>query len=372
MKEVLIVNTAGLGIGGITTNMINYITFLSEDYHFVVIETIYHNDIVVNNLNKLGCQVISLPNRKKELPRYYIKLRRIMKENHIDVVHVHGNSATMGLELNLAKRCNIPVRIAHCHNSQCDHPHLHKLLNMYFKKSYTDALACSQTAGEWIFGKGRFQVLPNGIDIETFRYSESVRNTMRKELNIEDKFVVGHTGHMNEQKNHEKLFSIFAELRKQVSNAHLLCVAGDDEIPEHLTELMGKLGIQENVTVLHHRSDVNELLQAMDVFVFPSRWEGFGIALLEAQAAGLPCVVSDKVIREINLSGDLRYVSLSSPDTEWVEEIHDVLDSGKCREDCNDALLECDYNIRNCISDLEKVYNRHDSLGIGKEYIDEK
>jgi glycosyltransferase involved in cell wall biosynthesis len=323
-----------------------------------------HMDFVVNQMidPRLKKEIeekqseIFLLNRNKRPLRYMRSIYHILKEKQYDVVHVHGNSATMAVDLLPAKLAKVPVRIAHSHSTQCDHKIIHKLLSPFFKSCYTEALACSAEAGERLFGKDGFRVLPNGIEVKKYAYSEDVRDKVRKEFHIEDNFVIGHVGYMNAPKNHKRLFQIFAKLRMQETRAHLLCVTGSETVPEYLQQEIETLGLQKHITILHQRKDVHELLQAVDVFVFPSVFEGFGIALLEAQAVGIPCVVSDVVVRKVDLLGIMQRVSLEESDEVWVEVI---LSAGKtkvnCRK-CNQRLQKSIYDINNCAQQLEKIY----------------
>lgn len=355
-KSVLIVNTVPFNKGGISTVIMNYylnINIQKFNIDFVInreIDSDYKECILEKGAN------IFILNRNRNLIKYAGSLYKIMKKNKYDIIHIHGNSATMLIDILPAMASKIKCRIVHCHNTECNHPNISKVFNILFKRTYTKALACSEAAGNWLFGKGNFEVLPNGIDMKQYRFSEIIRNEVRKELDLSDKFVVGHVGFMNEQKNHEKLFSVFNELKKVKSNVHLLCVTGNEEIPGHLVKLIEEYKIKNQITVLFQRSDVNRIMQAMDIFVFPSRWEGFGIVLLEAQAAGLPCVVSDQCIKEINLINQMKYVPLEGENHEWVKNILEIYNSNIDREKCNEILCGGIYDIKNCIDNLERIY----------------
>lgn len=358
MKKVLIVNTVEFAFGGITSVIMNYFEYLDPNK--------FHMDFVVNEkiedrfeqMIREKHSDIFILKRNKNPFKYMYSLYRILKKKHYDVVHVHGNSATMAVDLLPAKLAGCPIRIAHSHTNLCRHKIFHKLLKPLFQSCYTDSIACSKEAGEWIFGKGKFEVLPNGIQIEKYRYSENIRNKKRKELSLEDKFVLGHIGFMNEQKNHEKLFSVFAAIKKKMPKAHLLCITGDPYVPEQFINLLKELQIENDVTILHQRADVNELLQAMDIFVFPSLIEGFGIALLEAQAGGLPCAVSDRVVPEVDLVKNMSYIPLELSNEKWAKEVLFLYEKRKEPKACNDELLSGIYNIKNSVIQLETIYEK--------------
>lgn len=330
MTNVLIINTCGLGIGGITSHMINYSENLPKDIIISIVVTGVYEQSVIDVFTQRGFNIIFLPNRKTNPVKYIMKLKRILKQKKYDVIHVHGNSATMTIELGLAKKYKIKTRIAHCHNSQCDHPKLNSLLSHYFKGLYTDALACSDLAGEWIFGTGNYKVLHNAIDLNKYAFSNEVRNEYRKELNIdEDAIVIGHIGNMNEQKNQKFLIKVFSELLK--SKKAVLLLIGTGNLKNELIELAAKLKISNKIRFLGLRDDVSNLMCAMDIFVFPSRWEGLGMVAIEAQANGLPVLVSTAVPQEVCLSDKIRYLSLDEPTETWCADICELLSKSKSR-----------------------------------------
>ena len=230
MRKILIVNTSGLGMGGITTHMLNYIQALKQKGYegtFTIVVTGVRDEKILKSFVDLGCALEYLPDRKKELLRYIFSLSLLMLRQKFDVVHVHGNSSTMGLELSLAKMEKVPIRIAHCHNSKCEHPKVHKMLYPLLRASYTQAVACSTLAGDWIFGSGNYTVLPNAIDLQKFQYDPTIRKRYREKLKIDDEtLLIGHVGNFNEQKNHEFLINAFYEVQKQRKAKLILLGAG--------------------------------------------------------------------------------------------------------------------------------------------------
>lgn len=357
MKKILVVNTVPFGKGGISSVIMNYYENMDLtlfQMNFVVNEEI---DIDYKScMDEKGAGIFIL-NRNRNPIKYMFSLYQILKNEEYDVVHIHGNSATMVVETLPAVAANVKNRIVHCHNTKCNHPVISKILNILFKRTYKKALACSKAAGDWLFGEGNFEVLPNGIDTEKYRFSEETRVKVRDELGVKDKFVVGHVGFMNEQKNHEKLLAIFFELRRKKSNAHLLCVTGSPHVPLHIQKLIRKYDIEKNITVLFQRTDVNRLLQAMDVFVFPSKWEGLPVSAMEAQITGLPCVVSDKVTKEMDF-GDIRWQSIEDEPKVWVHAIMNIKQDNEDRKtyyDRNFSLIKR-YQISENVQMLENLY----------------
>ena len=201
------------------------------------------------------------------------------------------------------------------------------IVRTYFKKRMmphlTHLFMCGEESGKWLYGeknKSRFIMLNNAIDAASYTYDLSKREELRRQLGLADELVIGHVGRFNPQKNHPFLLDIFAALLRKEPNAVLLLVGGGEDMLK-IQAKAHALGIAEHVRFLGVRSDVADLMQAMDVFVFPSLYEGLGLVLIEAQAAGLPCVVSDTIPREAYLTDLVTAEKLSSSVEAWAEKI---------------------------------------------------
>lgn len=355
--KVLTVSTVELSMGGITTVIMNYYKNINKkevQMDFVVnrkIEACFEEIIKKNH-----SQIYILIRNKNPL-KYIFQLSAIIKENNYEVIHVHGNSATMVVDLLAAMIGGVKIRIAHCHNTECMHRVIHKLLMPVFDLTYTKALACSVEAGKWIFGEGNFDVLPNGISVNDYRFSRKDSIEIREELHLEDKLIIGHVGYMNRQKNHLKLLGILKELKGLHKNVHLLCVTGSDQIPDKLQQLIKDYHLENEVTVFFRRNDVNRLMQGMDVFVFPSLYEGLGIALLEAQAAGLPCIASDRVPIEVDIMGRIEFCPLEESNLDWAHRILTMeLPTDEERERCNNYMLHSEFDIKKSCKKIMALY----------------
>ncbi|WP_288230175.1 glycosyltransferase family 1 protein [uncultured Faecalicoccus sp.] len=238
------------------------------------------------------------------------------------IIHSHIDSMSY-LPLLTAKKAGIPVRIAHSHNTAIDKDFKYPLKQYFRLRINTvcnERLACGQKAGIFLFGNKEFKVIPNAIDAEMFYFNKEIRQIKREELGLTNEFVVGHVGRISYQKNHKFLVEIFNELLKMESNSILLLV-GVGEKEAEIREQIKKLGINEKVRFLGNRSDVNELYQAMDVFVMPSFFEGVPVVGVEAQFADLPCVFSDRVPREVMFNEKFEFVSLDKSAEEWAKSI---------------------------------------------------
>ena len=239
------------------------------------------------------------------------------------VVHVHQDCLSSVI-LKAAEGHGVPVRIAHSHNANQDR-NLKYPIKLWYRREIpryaTKLFACGKDAGDWMFGGAPYQILNNAIDAAAYACDLAKRMEMRRKLGLADELVVGHVGRFNPQKNHPFLLAIFAALLKKEPNAVLLLVGGGEDMPR-IQAKARELGIADHVRFLGVRSDVADLMQAMDVFVFPSSYEGLPVTMVEAQAAGLPCLISDKVPPECILTeGLVDVMPLSAGAEAWADAI---------------------------------------------------
>lgn len=289
-----------------------------------------------DTLKELGCNVYKLKGIWIRNPFDYIKYAKAMNnffKNHHDykVVHLHSSSKNY-MVLKYAKKYGIPIRIAHSHTTGFQtNNKTKKIIGNYFKKNLikyaTNYFACSKIAGEWLFDKSivsssKFKVIHNGVDINKYIFNDKIRNNIRKTYNIgKDTMVIGHAGRFVEQKNHKFLINIFKEYNEINKNSILLLV-GEGILMNEIKEYTQKIGISSKVIFTGYKSNVNDYMQAMDVFVLPSKSEGLGLVLIEAQASGLPCFTSKDVVpKEAKVSNQLNFVSLNLSAREWAEII---------------------------------------------------
>ena len=276
------------------------------------------------------------------------------------IIHGHLGS-TAAIYLSIAKRFGL-FTIAHSHSSGTDHSLRNLIYSIYSYRTrfIADQLfACSEIAGRDRYGKkADIIVLRNAIDPEEFQYSADVSHRIRGALGIEGKTVIGHIGRFVKPKNHEYLLDVFQELLKRKPDSVLLLV-GDGELRGRIESKANALGIWENVVFTGVRSDVSDLLQAMDILVFPSLYEGLPLTLVEAQAAGLPCVISDRVPQECMFTKDLvSVVALDDPVDCWVDQILSCIE-GKQRHSRTEDVRTAGYDVHMTANWLQEFYRKN-------------
>lgn len=361
MIKVLMVVKA-LEKTGVTSVMMAYFDHINKEKFQVdfACGDVYDN-CYREHIEKYGGRFFSIANRDKNLFGYIVKLSKIIKQEHYDVVHVHGNSAMIFPELLSAAIAGVPVRIAHSHNTQCNHPKLDKLMRPLFNMLYTHGIGCSQEAGRWMFGDRTFTVIKNGTDTLRFAFNKQSRETIRQRIAVKDEYLIGHVGYFNNQKNQDRIIEITAELINRGKNIKTILV-GDGFRKAEMEAKAKALGVEDSIIFYGNCDNVNEIMSAMDVFVFPSFFEGFPLVLLEAQASGLHCVSSNAVTRKTaEATNAVSFVSLQSNDEQWIEAIENGIETtyGKRVEKSNFAiemLSQYGYDYRQIVEDLENYY----------------
>lgn len=294
---------------------------------------------------------------------YWKAVDRFFELHHdYDVVHVHSGPKNYYI-LKAARKWGIPVRVAHSHNTgfQSKNPMsimLGNLLKTPMKKNATQWVGCSKLACEWLFGKGcvekgKAKVILNAIDCDLFTYNEKIREEVRQGLGVTDKFVIGHVGRFEPQKNHMFLLDIFAEVINRRKDACLLLV-GTGSLMERVKQKAMTLGLIDKVKFLGFRSDRERIMQAMDTFVFPSIYEGLSVVLIEAQASGMPVFVSDSTTTEVSYSPYIKFLPLKRSASDWAEEI---ISRGTVeRKNMKSEIKKAGFEIHEMIDNLYKLY----------------
>ena len=318
----------------------------------------YEDEII-----SLGGKIYRSYYRRKEL---FKKGRKSIKKffiQHPEItgVHMHANTIhPMFKVLQVAKKMGIKIRILHSHNSNymSKLKIKDKLYEKYARKKLknvtTNLLACSEDAGKWMFHTNNFKVIKNGIDVNKFRFNQNIRDEIRKELNLSENFVVGHVGRMNYQKNPIYLLEIFKKIYEKDNTARLLYV-GDGNMREEVEKYINNNSLKGKVILTGAVDNPYRYFCAMDVFCLPSRFEGLGIVLLEAQANGLKCYTTNMVPKETNIIGNVEYISLDETKEKWATEILKEKQEGR-KSEVDNYFKQARYDIKSTVEDIQKIY----------------
>lgn len=358
-----------MGRGGLETMLMNYYRHI--DHSKVQFDFLTHREFdgdYDKEIMELGGNIYHLSNLNP-LSTSYKKLLNDFFKNHSEYKIVHSHLDCMaGIPLKYAKLNNVPVRIAHAHNSNQTKDLKYPLKLFYkrnIKKNSNYLFACGDEAGKWMFNTDNFKVLNNAINARDYTFNINIRNDKRKEFGIsDDSILVGHVGRFFPQKNHEFLIDIFNQFHKYHPNSYLMLV-GEGELKTSIQDKVRTLGLEDNVIFTGLRSDVNDLLQAMDIFLFPSLYEGLPVSIIEAQAAGLSCLISNKVPIECKKTDLVYQLDLEDSVNVWSDKIYEL--SRITRRDTYDEIKKSGFDIVENAKWLENFY-----IGLYKKAIGEE
>lgn len=318
-------NMKGGGVEAVVMNYYRHVDRSKVQFDFVVTESSTY--VPRDEMESLGAHVFTVP--------AYTHLRVFQKASYElfkahpewKIVHSHMNALSV-FPLKQAKNAGIPVRIAHSHSSFGHGEPVRNaaktVLKHFANTCPTNRFACSKSAGDWLFGKGMpYEIVHNAIELDRFFFSAEARAQARADLGLfGGEFVVGHVGRFMKTKNQEFLLEAFARLL-QLRPESILCFAGTGETEASVKSSAAELGIADRVRFLGQREDANRLYQAFDAFALPSLYEGLGLVGVEAQAAGLPCVLSDRITHEVDLTHTCDFVSIDSPQA-WTDALASI------------------------------------------------
>ena len=321
------------GSGGIESFLCNVLLYLDmRAVQLDVVAVVLAESIFTERLRKRSVRFFELSGDQRDLRKSCAQFRELLERERYDVVHLHIFHGLSLYYACLAEQAGVPVRIAHSHNSALRRSMtrpvkmlLHEAAKARYTGAATELWACSKPAAAFLFSKRAlgvkgYQFIPNGIEIGRFRFDPPARAEVRKELGLEDQLVIGNVGRLCCQKNQTFLLDVFSEVQRQKAESRLLLV-GKGECYSRLTEQAKRLGIADKVLFYGAASRVERLFWAMDAFVLPSRFEGLPVTAIEAQAAGLPCLLSDSITEECHVSADVCTLPLNAPPRQWAERI---------------------------------------------------
>lgn len=369
MKKILII-PGGLQMGGAERVAANISTYAPEgefEFHYLVFEG--YDNVYGPEIESRGGRVITVPPPSAGYWAYAHRLYRLIRENRYDAVHSH-TMFNSGINLTAAKRAGVPIRIAHSHTTRTEtkvsviQKLYERVMQRLIARSATDLLACGVEAGQWLFGERLFSqrgiVIHNGIDTDAFAFSASNREKIREKYGLPaHAFVIGHSGTLSGLKNQEFLIRLLPEIRRTVPDARLMLLGrGSDAELARLKKAAADCGMTEPVLFCGGVMNVSECLSAMDVFAFPSRREGTPLALIEAQANGLPCIISDRIPGDAILTDLVKPLPLGSSDL-WRDALigaHRSVPERYARE-----IENAGYSIKTAFLPIYRIYRGKDA-----------
>ena len=315
---------------------------------------------------KYGFKIHNFTTTQRENPELFRQEIVDILSSGYDVLQLHTSFWRGFLIEEIAMEIGLPKVIVHSHSSAIDIANPQKREQMYaehlrfkeqFATSYaTDFWACSSEAADWLFGeqvpREEIKIMRNAIDVEKFTYKEEIRELYRKELRLDGKFVIGNTCRFEYQKNHEFLIRVFAEVHKKYPQTVLLLVGGGQKLSA-MKQLVKACGIENAVQFLGWRDDIDKIYQAIDLYCLPSLFEGLPIVLVEAQAAGLKCLASSNITREVEITKNIQYIDLK--EELWIQAIEEFV-PGYMRSNVSQEIQESGFDIRDQIKIIEAEY----------------
>lgn len=363
-KAKVLVIAASLRIGGaekVARDIALHVQPGRYEFHYIV----FGEDIGAyeHQLQEKGCTIFHLAEPSDSYSQFLKALRKLMKTHRYDIVHAH-NMFNCGLSMLVAKINGVPIRITHSHSALVNGGGLvktayEKLMRFLILTCSTDLVGCGEKAGQRLFGEKawakRGNLILNGIDIASFAYDVQKRSTIRGQLALGDRFVLGHAGHLVEVKNQAFLLDLMPEVLKHRPEAMLLLLGEGPDQPM-LEQKIRDMGLKNHVIMTGNVTNVADYLSAMDVFVFPSLYEGLPLSILEVQANGLPCVISDSVPPDVFLTDLIHPLSLQDAKEIWVDMI--VAQERKETERYNCQLRGSDYAVEIAMEKIYRIYEK--------------
>lgn len=362
MRRVL--QMTGLNRGGLETFVMNVYRKIDRNKIQFDFLTETPDGDYAEEIRSMGGRIFPIRPRNKGFVAYYRALDSFFAghSNEYCAVHQHISSLSLASSLYYARKYGIRTRVLHSHSSSISANKLHYLLH-YSTKLFvpylaTDYFGCSDKALDWMFNgtgvRSKAKMINNGIDVNLFRYNDEKRHVVRKELGIDGCHVLGHVGRFSTVKNHRFLINIFHNYHQNHPNSKLLLV-GNGGLMDDVRKQVKDLQLADDVLFLGVRTDIPDLLQAMDIFVMPSLFEGLPVSLVEAQCTGLPVLVTDVVSHDTEMTEAFHYMSLENSAEEWADEINTILSSYR-RRDNSEAIARHGFDINTTVSELSQLY----------------
>lgn len=364
--KVLNIITGGLKSDGITTSWLSFCKEFNKEIinipftmDFASIDELSFASIEKKFIDE-GFITPRLPPRYYSPFKYAIRLYKLLKDRQYDIIHVNGSSSLMIIEILIGWFAGVKVRISHSRNTSCHHNLINFMFKGLFNRLCNGKIACGKDAGEWLFGNHQYDIIYNGKDLNRFSYDLKYREDIRKKIEIENKFVIGHVGRFNNQKNHPFLIDVFEETLKKIPQSVLMLI-GEGPLEGQVRDLVNSKNLSDKVIFTGAVDNVQDYLQGVDIMVFPSKYEGLPNVVLEWQAMGIPSVISDKITDECIVSDFVKMENIDGTVDEWVNSIIDLYkkypNRQKNAEEGTKALRINGFDIQSSVSNLINIYN---------------
>ncbi len=375
LRVLQVLGTTGLG-GAESRVMDIYRHINRKEIQFDFLVTAGTKGYYEKEIESLGGRIYYLPAfRVYNIVKYRNACKAFFKARRGDYVAVHGHmTSTASIYLPIAKKAGVPLTIAHARSAGVDPGIKGTITRILRKKLYKKCdlmLSCSNEASQAVFGaklvpdkNGKTKAvsdgkevifMPNAIDTKAFAFDEETRTEIRKKYNINDKFVVGHVGSFRYAKNHSRILDIFAKAKEQSSKPMVLMLLGEGELMAEMQEKVKELGIVDSVMFLGNINPVSPYYQAFDVLLFPSHYEGMPGTVVEAQAAGLPCLVSENITKQAKITEIVTYMSLDEPTQKWAETLLALGNRDRHRADKD--MANTLYDVNEQVKYYSKLYS---------------
>jgi glycosyltransferase involved in cell wall biosynthesis len=362
------------GIGTFLKNMQSNIDTSKVQFDYLICDSDKTGDFD-NFVKQFGSEVHVLsPLKSSKILRYISEINNFFKNHANEYDIVHGHLSSLGvIYFNIARKYGVKHRIIHSHATRLSDKKLNEIRNFFtelpLKQAANIYFACSKKAGEHKYGKKDLEnhnvhIINNAVDVNKYKFDLEARVSIRKQLNLEDKLVIGNVGRLSNQKNHQFLIDAFKQIYSKEKKAILMLI-GDGELSPILKRKVESLGLKDAVMFMGKRNDVDKLLHAMDVFVMPSLYEGFPLVGIEAQCSGLPCIFADTITEEIMVTASCKFLSLRLSKELWgleVLKIHEKSNSNRIT--ASEIVENAGYSINNEAVKLQNLYHNivHDRL----------
>ncbi|QKM64050.1 hypothetical protein DCO17_01675 [Polynucleobacter tropicus] len=347
--------------GGVQSMIMNYYRNIDrKKIQFDFLELESGQSFYADEIGLYGGHIFKLEGSGSHLKKFYLYCK-FLTVNRPSAIHCHLNWLN-AIFLFSSLIFLIPIRISHSHNALLPARGvdliIKKILRVVINTSSTHRFSCSTESAIWLYGaeviySNNYTLIRNAIDPVKFTYEDASRELKRAELGIVNELVIGHIGHFNVQKNHTFILEIFKNLANLNPNVVLVLV-GTGDLFLDVSEMAKEYGIERQVRFLGDRVDIPELFAAFDIFLFPSLHEGLPFVLLEAQAAGVPCVISDVITREVAIGDGVFFIGLNEPAKTWASEIVSI--DLKRRKGNLSSIYSYGYDIRAAAKELQANY----------------